>query len=365
MRIYPVILCSLGLLPAACSPPQLVPGNKGGATGATGGGGAAGQPTTPDSGPGFTLPDIPDGGPPAGSPPSSQGMICGLQKYPLERLPPELMLVLDRSGSMLELADMSTNTRWVETSAALIDVLTQTQGTISWGVKSFPNPYACLVTPTVEVEIGASSAPAIDLIRNTLPSEKGSGTPTAEAVQGATRYLRSRATPNAKYMVLATDGVPACPVTEVELSSQKALAAINEAVAGGIQVFVIGIATADTDADRILVEFARAGGRPRPGPQPYYAVEDRRGLVGALGQISKVVASCSFTFEKEPPSPNDVAVDVEGMRIMRDPSQMNGWNYNPGSTRAITIYGPACDRLKSGQVKSVDIIFGCPHVPIP
>jgi len=292
-------------------------------------------------------------------------MTCGIQKYPLERLPPELMLVIDRSGSMLELADMSTNTRWVETTAALVDVLTQTQGAISWGVKSFPNPYSCLVTPTVEVEVSASSAPAIDHIRNTLPSEKGSGTPTAEAVQGAARYLTSRATPNAKYMVLATDGVPACPLNDLELSERKALAAINEAVAAGISTFVIGIATADTDADRILAEFARAGGQPRPGAKPYYAVEDRRGLVTALAQISKVVASCAFTFEKEPPSPNDVAVDVAGMRIMRDPSQMNGWDYDPGSTRAITIYGPACDRLKTGQVKSVDIIFGCPHVPIP
>jgi hypothetical protein len=275
------------------------------------------------------------------------------------------MLVLDRSSSMLELAEMSANTRWVETTTALVDVLTQTQGTISWGMKSFPNPYSCLVSPTVEAEIGASSAPAIDLIRNTIPNEKGSGTPTAEAIESATRYLRSRATPNAKYMVLATDGVPACPLNDLELSEQKAMTAITQAVASGISIFVIGIATADTDADRILAGFARAGGRPRPGAQPYYAVEDRRGLVNALSQISKVVASCAFTFEKEPPSPNDVAVDVDNMRIMRDPSQMNGWDYNPGSTRTITIYGSACERLKSGQVKSVNITFGCPHVPIP
>jgi hypothetical protein len=357
MRLPSVILCFLCLLPAACSPPQLVAGKDAGA-GGSGSGGA-----TTDSGPGFVLPPLPDGGPPPAVP--SSGMTCGFQKYPLERLPPEVMLVLDRSGSMNELADMSMNTRWMETSAALLDVLGQTEGTISWGLKSFPNPFACRVTPSVEVEVSPSSAPTLDLIRNTLPSERGSGTPTAEAIAGAATYLGKRATPNAKYMVLATDGVPACPLNDLPLSEQKAMDAIAGAAASGISTFVIGIATADTDADRILAEFARAGGRPRPGAQPYFPVENRKGLVDALSQISQVVANCTFTFEKEPPSPNDVAIDVGNMRIMRDPTRTNGWDYNPGSTRGITIFGPACERLKSGQVKDVNITFGCPNVPIP
>jgi hypothetical protein len=76
-----------------------------------------------------------------------------------------------------------------------------------------------------------------------------------------------------------------------------------------------------------------------------------------------VVASCTFPLEKDPPSPNDVAVNVDGMRIMRDTTQTNGWNYGPG--RTITLYGAACDRVKSGQAQDVDIIFGCPDIPIP
>jgi hypothetical protein len=368
MRLFRLIFCCLGLLPATCSPPRLV-GTDGAARppGSPGTGGAGGGAATTDGGPSFTLPDPPDGAAavPANPPPGSgPGTTCGFQRYQLERLPPELLLVLDRSGSMLEPADTSLESRWTETTAALIDVLGQTEGTISWGMKSFPNPVGCLVTPTVEVEIGASSAPTVAFIRNTLPNERGSGTPTGEALQGATTYLRTRVTPNAKFMVLATDGVPACPLNDLALSEQKALAAVTEAMTAGIPTFVIGIATADTDADRILGELARAGGQPRRGAQPYYPVEDRRGLFAALAEIRKVVASCTFYLEKAPPSPDDVAVDVDGVRIVRDPARMNGWNYSQGN-RSITLHGGICERVKSGQARDVNIIFGCPAVPIP
>jgi hypothetical protein len=57
-------------------------------------------------------------------------------------------------------------------------------------------------------------------------------------------------------------------------------------------------------------------------------------------------------------------VDVDGMRVMRDETMNNGWNYGPGN-RSITIYGPACDRLKAGTAKSVQIIYGCGSTFIP
>jgi hypothetical protein len=76
---------------------------------------------------------------------------------------------------------------------------------------------------------------------------------------------------------------------------------------------------------------ATAGGVPRAAVPPYYPVANRRSLVDALGQIAKTVASCTFPLDKAPPSPDDVAVNVDGMRVMRDPAQTNGWNYGPGT----------------------------------
>jgi hypothetical protein len=359
MHLRALIRCSVLLVTIACSPPQIIkPGGNRPGTGASSG-------AMPGTGPSFTLPDPVDGAAPAAPPAGPrEGMACGFQRYQLERLQPELMMVLDRSGSMLDPAADGQNSRWVETTAAVIEVLTQTEGTISWGLKSFPNPSRCLVTPEVDIEIGPSSTPAVDLVRNMLPNEDGSGTPTGQALEVATRYLRGRPTLSAKYLVLATDGPPACPPGATRPHEQRALAALADALAGGIPTFVIGIATAGSPADQILAEFAHAGGRARAGAQAYYPVEDRNGLLDALAEIRKEVASCTFGLEKDPPSPDDVAVNVDGTRIMRDPARMNGWNYNQG-TRSVTLYGPVCDRVKRGEIKDVNIIFGCPHVPIP
>jgi hypothetical protein len=59
--------------------------------------------------------------------------------------------------------------------------------------------------------------------------------------------------------------------------------------------------------------------------------------------------------------PDNVAVEVDGVRIARDSSQ--GWQYGPGNT-TVVLNGAVCDRLKAGTAKNVQIIFGCPGVVI-
>jgi hypothetical protein len=353
----------------ACSNPA-VTGAGGGVTGAAGanGGGASqgggGQRGAPADA-GFTFAP-PDGGG-AGAVPGT--MPCGFQKHQLDRVPPELVLVLDRSGSMMTTdvrrADGSTASRWEETTAAVTDVVRQTDGAVHWGLKSFPNPQACKVQPDLEVPIGPVSAAVSDAVAATRPNVGGSGTPTGPAVEIAAGYLRNRATINPKYLVLATDGEPACPGMGDELVFRQAtLAAISAANTAGFPTFVIGIATAGTDADVVLSAMAQAGGRPRVADPPYYPVASKQSLVEALGQIARVVATCDFPLTSAPPSPNDVAVDVEGTRVLRDPTRMNGWEYSPDG-KVVILYGAVCDLVKSGKATRVDIVFGCPNVPIP
>ena len=81
------------------------------------------------------------------------------------------------------------------------------------------------------------------------------------------------------------------------------------------------------------------------------------GLLGSLGLITgKVVAECVFPLDKLPPSPDDVAVDVNGMRVNRDPTKMNGWDYT-ANNMAIQIHGPACEAIKNANAQ-VKITFG-------
>jgi hypothetical protein len=220
------------------------------------------------------------------------------------------------------------------------------------------------VLPDVEVPIGPVSQPVLEAVRMTLPNDGASGTPTGAAIQAGNRYLGTLRSLNPKYLVVATDGLPTCPQTDFVVAEQDTLAAIAAARAAGFPTFVIGIATAGTEADRVLGLMAMAGGQPRATTPAYYPVDDRQSLVNALGQIARVVETCTFPLDRDAPSPDDVAVNVDGLRIMRDPTRSNGWDYGPGN-RVINLYGRACEIVKSGGVLNLEIIFGCPHVPIP
>ncbi len=281
---------------------------------------------------------------------------CGQQTIRLERLPPELLLVLDRSGSMTTKVPGTDSTRWVEVTAALEEVLARTAGSLSWGLQLFPSAGACGVANMPEVPITVSPGPVADAIRRTMPNSDQSGTPTAIAIENATSYLQAVPTRNLKYIVLATDGAPTCGGNVLDV-----LAAAKDL---GFRTFVIGIAIAGTAGERTLNSMAVAGGEPRDGETRYYPVSVKEDLVAALGQIASRLSNCTFPLARTPPSPDEVAVFVQGNRLQRDATQMDGWNYG-GAYKSVQIFGPACDELKAGSATSVEIVFGCAGGVIP
>ena len=151
-------------------------------------------------------------------------------------------------------------------------MLVQTGGSVLWGLKSYPTTPKCAVGAAPEVEIGASSGPVIAAIDAAAPLP-GNGTPTAAGVKAATATLRSRATPNPKYILLATDGQPTCTV---ENGPRDSIAAIAAARAAGLPTFVVGIATAGTAADATLDAMAEAGGLARAADPRYFPATSQR-----------------------------------------------------------------------------------------
>jgi hypothetical protein len=102
-------------------------GNGPGSGGNSGSGGVA-----PDGGRDLTDPDAPT---------------CGMQTFTLESTPPDLLLVLDHSGSMAELpdgrmcatADCVAQEKWAQVTAAINEVVSKTDTSIRWGLKFFPD----------------------------------------------------------------------------------------------------------------------------------------------------------------------------------------------------------------------------------
>jgi hypothetical protein len=193
----------------------------------------------------------------------------------------------------------------------------------------------------------------------------GNGTPTRYAIQKAVAHLKATPTNTPRYILLATDGEPNCAdgMTNDLVDADGAVEAIRVAAMEGFKTFVVGIATQFGNANMTLNLMADAGGEPRAGDPRYYPVASRAELVNALSLITGKVADCVFPLDKLPPSPDDVAVDVNGMRVQRDPAKMNGWDYT-ANNRAIQIHGAACDAIKTANAQ-VKITFGCPGVLIP
>jgi Mg-chelatase subunit ChlD len=367
------LLLTAGLL-AACSSPSVSSDDNGGGGGTSGSGSTSGSAGTGSS--------TGSGGPPIVAPPPNtmpsmpapntptENMNCGLKKYDLERKPADILIVLDRSGSMLDpfTANGAMAEKWSETVAAIDTVVSRTQASVSWGLKLFPTPMLemCGVGDGAEVPVALNNRGMVMASMAANPSTMGLSTPTRDAIAKGAAFLKATPSTNNKFLLVATDGEPNCSAGGSRRGDAAAtVAAVKAANADGIPSFIVGVATSGSTADVTLNMMATEGGRPRNDPATkYYPVASRDELVGTLDNIATQVASCTFPLNPPPPAPANVAVNVDGKRISRDTSQTNGWNYGPDN-KSIVFFGAACDDLKSGAAKDVQIIMGCGDTVIP
>jgi von Willebrand factor type A domain len=345
------------------------PGVGGSTIGGTGGGKAGG------GGAGGT-----GSGAGSGGSVSTDGPSCGVKTFGLSKIPPDLLIVQDKSGSMADLPDDSTcrramqatclpMTKWPQITAAINQVVMQTQDSIRWGLKFFADDDQCAVNDGAVVPIADKNAAAIaTAIAAQMP---GGSTPTRAAITSAGAYLTALPDPNPKYILLATDGLPNCAPAQIGgfgFGSQAddsvgAIQAVKDVAAMGIPVFVVGIGTV-AGAQTTLTSMAIAGGEPQAADPRYYPVVSTAELVTVLGTIGGMIGSCSFGLGTAPPDPNNIAVTANGMKIPKDTAHTNGWDYGAGQT-SIQLFGQPCNDAKAGKLQDVQAIFGCPGKLIP
>jgi len=299
---------------------------------------------------------------------------CGITKHSAERLPPDVLIVLDRSLSMndqvMPINDLGgllncllvgpCPSKWQDMTGAINSSVAASASTVSWGLKFFPDDGACAAGIMVAVPVAPNNTSAINMaIAATRP---GGFTPTTAGLQSAGRYLMGLTDANPKFIVLATDGQPNCGGgNQGTTDDQAAIDTVGGLAGAGIPVFVIGVATQGSTADATLSSMATAGGKPRAATPPYYPVAVGADLVAALQAIGSQVISCTFEIPV-PPDPNNIAVDADGMRVPKDPS--NGWSYGPNMT-SIQLNGSWCTNLQNGTVTSVEATFACGSTIIP
>jgi hypothetical protein len=302
------------------------------------------------------------------------GANCGLQNYGLQNVPPDLLIIQDKSGSMGNdftdtrcMRGTMCVTKWSAIVPAINSVVSATDTTIRWGLKYFANNGGCGVTDGAAVPIAPNNGPAIAMsLMNTQP---GGSTPTRLAVMSGVAYLQTVADPNPKFILLATDGLPNCIPGGADAQADDtagAVAAVQASLMAGIPVFVVGVGNVAM-AQATLNMLADAGGKPQAGMTHYYPVGSEMDLVNVLKTIGGMIASCSFGLGTAPPDPTNIGVYANGnvsMKIPKDVTHQNGWDYGAGM-KSIVLYGPACDAVKAGTTKTVQAAYGCPGVVVP
>jgi hypothetical protein len=316
---------------------------------------------------------------------TGQGGNMGCATFPKSssKLPPDILIVLDASGSMNE---DQTNTscgnqgcgatsKWALMTPAINQVVSDTQAEVNWGLKFFADSGSCGVNNNAAVPVAGMNATAIaaSIMGRTSANGgvmNGSSTPTRAAENAAVTYLNGLAAmdQNPKFIVLATDGQPNCPASGSTSTddSPGAITAVTNAKTAGYPTFVVGIATGGGAAETTLNSMATAGGYPQAGAATqYYAVSDTAGFASVLRTLVGMASTCNFSIPTPPTndgttSREDISVTGDNGTIPQDAN--NGWTYTDTTHTSITLHGSSCDAVMAGTIMTVTIIFNC-HIP--
>jgi hypothetical protein len=296
---------------------------------------------------------------------------CGRQNFDIAPTPADILLVLDRSASMEDdPAGGSTKpSKWQIIVPALQQSITATDSMIDWGLKVFPEGESTGQCTTASfpahilVPIAKNNATAVNQAIAAL-TDHGDGTPTGDAINNAVTYLNTVQDGNTKFLLLATDGDPSCPSSN---AATFAVTAVTAAATAGYKTFVIGVASKASSVKN-LTSLAVAGGEAVMSPDPtvpkFYLASDTASLVMALQSITGAAATCIFHLSSAPPAPDHVQVDVGGTVVMKDTTDMNGWDYTGPDMMTIQLFGAACTLVKTAGVSTVHVIFGCKNDPV-
>ncbi|WP_181233451.1 VWA domain-containing protein [Enhygromyxa salina] len=286
---------------------------------------------------------------------TDDGMGCGGEVYTATAIPPNVLIVQDRSGSMDQKVG-DEGTKWMLAKAAIEQVVTDYADEVFFGLMLYPgldpdcdDGKSC-GPGVIAVDVGPATATAITSALNDADT-CSLGTPTAETLEVLQDYsgLADLGRPN--YVLLITDGQSSCddPVPMVaELLEQDP----------PIKTFVVGFGDGVDVAE--LNEMAEAGGTALMGDQMYYQAGNAQSLVDAFADIAGSVLSCSFVLDVVPPDPDKLFVFINDVEILRDLGHDDGWDYEAESNQ-VTFYGPPCELMQSGQIMDLQFVFGCPE----
>jgi hypothetical protein len=319
---------------------------------------------------------------------------CAAQSYDGVRIPPNILLVFDQSGSMSDCADPSQFScpgadKWASATTAVQQLLAAAPPDINIGIKFFGTVNdscsdADYARPDVAIGPLSTTQKPIDcwLGKGTCPGITAASPQTltemAPAMRGGIAYLKSLKADGQRIAILITDGDPTnCDATN-QISDVITAAANGYNGTPKVITYAIGV-PGSTIAN--LSQVAAAGGGKRiptctantsnASQACHYQIGTsnvQADLLKALNDITGKSLTCVFkvpasTADGGMADPNQVNVNLTvggtTTTLGRDTTHQNGWDYTDGGS-TITLYGQPCQTVLSNGTAKVDILLGCP-----
>ncbi len=288
---------------------------------------------------------------------------CQVETTKRNPIPPDVLLVLDKSGSMsMESWDHDANpqtavvTRWFSLHGVVSSVVTKFDKTVNFGMKLFPrlgagsyqDNGACEVTPGVEVEISPENAGGVLAVLPGAEIAVLGGTPMETGLKEAFTYLQALDPGKQRFALFVADG-EISKTCEGEVFNE-ALGAVKGAYAKGIPTYVVGI-DVDPSTSAQLSALAAGGGKPNPNdPDGFYQTSSQIELQAALQQIVDDTLSCVIDVVPEPDQPAlfEVWIGPDQIAPITDCKTEDGWVWTKPYAQ-IELCGQACLALKKSQ----------------
>jgi hypothetical protein len=280
---------------------------------------------------------------------------------------PQVLIVLDRSGSML--GNNNTNTdRWTPSSSAIAKITAQLDQAVEFGLLMFPDPAMAMnncAAGAVNVPVALGTSKQIAQAINSSPPNRFSATPTAASLQAALAALgppsicADQCVVTKRYVLLVTDGAPNCgaamgpnmfATTQADIDACDAN--IDALKAADITTYVIGYqTTSDPAVATIMDGFAMHGGTGKQLP-----VENEQSLVDTLTSIARSLVPCEYKLSMKVQDAKFVRVTIDGKQY----DLGTGWTLKD-DMQTVVLAG-ACDVLHDVQSHNLSITLECTPV---
>lgn len=295
-------------------------------------------------------------------------LTCNTVRLSADQENPRVVIALDRSLSMLQPVTPGGASRLQMVQKALSAAFKAFSPSVHFGYEEFP--VQCSDGGCCASEVVYPPSPnAVQAIEKRFRCEAepstcyktASDSPSHLALHRCKEFFyisarNERGTPPPRYVLLITDDDPGCAATTSTCS--RALDEIADLGRVGVKTVVVGVSE-ELRTSGCLDRMAATGGAPREGSPSHHLAPDETQLNQVLNEVlNKIsIAACRFRFDA-PVTSDRLMVSVAGQLVRRDPARQDGWEVDSGSGgQSVTIFGPACDRLRRPPITSVSFFY--------